>query len=85
MKAGYGCIHPMMEGLLAFMEQHDFESLDDYKGHSLQYFTTHADLVRIQAEARVAAKAEHGARMITKDAEWFGDNFVKQTDALSRG
>ncbi|MCH2129019.1 MAG: hypothetical protein MK179_07725 [Pirellulaceae bacterium] len=47
----------MMEGLLAFMEQHDFESLDDYKGHSLQYFTTHADLVRIQAEARAAAKA----------------------------
>ena len=57
MKAGYGCNHPMMEGLLAFMEQHDFESLDDYKGHSLQYFTTHADLVRIQAEARAAAKA----------------------------
>jgi len=85
MKAGYGCIHPMMEGLLAFMEQHGFESLDDYKGHSLQYFTTHADLVRIQAEARAAAKAEHGARMITKDAEWSGDDFVKQTDALSRG
>ena len=85
MKAGYGCNHPMMEGLLAFMEQHDFESLDDYKGHSLQYFTTHADLVRIQAEVRAAAKAEHGARMITKDGEWSGDDFVKQTDALSRG
>ena len=91
MKVGYGCIKPMVESLLAFMEEHDFESLDDFKGHSLQYFTTHSDLVRLQAEARAAAKAQREARqagakrMITADAEWTGDNFVEQTDALSRG
>ena len=91
MKVGYGCIKPMVESLLAFMEEHDFESLDDFKGHSLQYFTTHSDLVRLQAEARAAAKAQREARqagakrMITADAEWTGDDFVEQTDALSRG
>jgi len=41
------------------MEQHGFETLDDFRGHSLQFFTTHADLVKRQAEARAAKKAEH--------------------------
>jgi len=39
------------------MEQHKFERLEDFRGHSLPYFTTHADLVKRQAEARAAAKA----------------------------
>ena len=91
MKVGYGCIRQMTESLLVFMEQHGFETLDDFKGHSLEYFTTHTDLVRIQAEARAAVKAELAVRqaggrpMITEDAEWSGDDFVQQTDALSRG
>ena len=99
MKVGYGCIKPMTDDLVAFMEAHGFETLDDFKGHSLQYFTTHTELVRIQAEARAATKAEYDTRraavataektvaenMITADAEWSGDDFVEQTDALSRG
>jgi dihydropyrimidine dehydrogenase (NADP+)/dihydropyrimidine dehydrogenase (NAD+) subunit PreA len=68
------------------MEQHKFERLEDFKGHSLQYFTTHADLVKRQANARAAKKAEHERKqMIKSDAEWQGEDFVEQSDALARG
>ena len=38
-----------------------------------------------QADARAAKKAEHAKKMIKSDAEWAGDDFVKQTEALARG
>lgn len=85
MKFGYPIVKEMQEQLLAFMEKHKFETLADFKGHSVQYFTTHADLVKRQAAAREAKKAEHAKKMIKSDAEWAGDDFVKQTDALARG
>jgi dihydroorotate dehydrogenase subfamily 1 len=80
MKVGYRCVHAMCEELSAFMEQHHFQSLADFKGKSLQYFTTHHDLVKRQAEARVQRAAA-----IKSDQEWRGDDFVRQTDALARG
>lgn len=86
MKFGYPIICEMKEQLLAFMEKHKFEKLADFKGHSVQYFTTHADLVARQAQARAAKKAEHDRKKgIRSDAEWEGDDFVKQTEALARG
>jgi dihydropyrimidine dehydrogenase (NADP+)/dihydropyrimidine dehydrogenase (NAD+) subunit PreA len=86
MKFGYPIIREMKEQLLAFMEKHKFEKLSDFKGHSVQYFTTHADLVARQAQARAAKKAEHERKKgIRSDAEWEGDDFVKQTEALARG
>jgi dihydropyrimidine dehydrogenase (NADP+)/dihydropyrimidine dehydrogenase (NAD+) subunit PreA len=86
MKFGYPIIKEMTEQLLAFMEKHKFEKLSDFKGHSVQYFTTHADLVKRQADARAAKKAEHERKkMIKSDAEWAGEDFVKQTEALARG
>jgi dihydropyrimidine dehydrogenase (NADP+)/dihydropyrimidine dehydrogenase (NAD+) subunit PreA len=86
MKFGYQIVKPMQDQLLAFMEKHKFNRLEDFKGHSLQFFTTHADLVKRQADARAAKKAEHErSKMIKADAEWDGDDFVKQTDALARG
>lgn len=85
MKFGYPIVKEMQEQLLAFMEKHKFETLADFRGHSVQYFTTHADLVKRQAAAREAKKAEHAKKMIKSDAEWKGDDFVKQTDALARG
>lgn len=30
----------------AFMQQHDFKSIEDFRGASLPYFTTHHELVR---------------------------------------
>jgi dihydropyrimidine dehydrogenase (NADP+)/dihydropyrimidine dehydrogenase (NAD+) subunit PreA len=82
----------MQEQLLAFMAKHGFETLEDFKGKSLPYFTTHADLVKRQQErkaaqklAATAAAAASAAKVVKKDDEWSGDEFVKQSDALSRG
>jgi len=89
MKVGYRCVHQMCDELSAFMDQHHFRTLADFKGHSLQYFTTHHDLVRRQAEARNMAKTPSAQKPdgqpVKADHEWRGDDFVKQTDALARG
>lgn len=95
MKFGYECVKPMGDQLLAFMAKHNFETLDDFRGKSLPYFTTHADLVRRQTErkaaqkiaatAAAAATSVNGTKAVRSDAEWTGDEFVRQSDALSRG
>ena len=88
---GYKLIHDLKAGLLKFMARHDFKSIEDFRGASLPYFTTHADLVQKQASAKAAAKstarpgAVAGAKsdgMIKKDADWSGDKFVEQSDKL---
>jgi dihydropyrimidine dehydrogenase (NADP+)/dihydropyrimidine dehydrogenase (NAD+) subunit PreA len=81
MKFGYGMVKPMCEQLLAFMERHKFETIADFKGASLPWFTTHAELVRLQKERKAAAEAK---KMVKADGEWSGDEFVAQSDALSR-
>lgn len=83
MKMGYEMIKPMKDQLLSFMSKHNFETIGAFKGHSLDYFTTHADLVKRQAEAKAAAKAA-ATGMVTKDDKWKGEEFVKQSDALAR-
>ena len=89
MKFGYECVKPMCEELLAFMEKHGFETLADFKGKSLDYFTTHAELVRMQSDKKAAQKAavaaEQQKKMVLADSEWSGDSFVQQSDALARG
>jgi hypothetical protein len=76
----------MKDQLLAFMEKHKFERLENFKGYSVQFFTTHADLVKRQAEARAAKKAEHDRKqVVSSDGEWHGEDFVQQTEALARG
>ena len=57
MKFGYECVKPMCDELLAFMDKHKFETLADFKGKSLDYFTTHAELVRTQADTQGRAKS----------------------------
>lgn len=85
MKFGYECVKPMGDELLAFMVRHQFETLDDFKGKSLPYFTTHADLVKRQTERKAAQKAAAEMKQVVKsDTEWTGDEFVKQSDALSK-
>jgi len=88
MKFGYEHVKVMCEQLLAFMEKKGFETLADFKGHSLDYFTTHADLVRRQQErkaAQKAAAAEPAKKVVLADGEWSGDDFVKQSNALAGG
>ena len=84
MKFGYECVKPMCDELLVFMEKHKFETLADFKGKSLPYFTTHADLVKRQAERKAAQKATAATKVVKADGEWSGDEFEKQSDALSR-
>ena len=88
MKFGYECVKPMCEELLTFMAKHKFETLADFKGKSLDYFTTHADLVKRQTERKAAQKAAAAAtppkKMVQADGEWTGDDFVKQSNALAR-
>jgi dihydropyrimidine dehydrogenase (NADP+)/dihydropyrimidine dehydrogenase (NAD+) subunit PreA len=81
MKHGYGMIRRLQDELLAFMERHKFQSIDEFRGYSLQYFTTHADLVERQANAK-AAKAKARA-VVTRDNQWRADEFVDQSEALS--
>jgi dihydropyrimidine dehydrogenase (NADP+)/dihydropyrimidine dehydrogenase (NAD+) subunit PreA len=84
MKFGYEHVKSMCDQLLAFMVKHKFETLADFKGKSLDYFTTHADLVKRQAERKAAQKAAAVAKVVKSDGEWSGDEFVKQSNALAR-
>lgn len=78
---GYGMVKDLCNGLSAFMDKHHFKSIEDFRGHSLQYFTTHADLVRRQAEAK-AIEAATLKGTVTKDGQWSGDKFVEQSSKL---
>jgi dihydropyrimidine dehydrogenase (NADP+) len=75
---GYELLKTLTTGLGAFMDRHGFRTVEQFRGHSLQYFTTHADLVQRQGQAR-AAKADG---VVTKDTQWRGDTFVQQTEKL---
>ena len=78
---GYSMVKELCDSLISFMEQHEFETLDDFRGASLPYFSTHADLVKRQATAKAKAKAKREG-MVEKDAQWSGDEFVQQSDRL---
>ena len=84
MKHGYRIVQEMCNELLEFMEQHKFETIENFRGHSLDFFTTHAKLVEIQAAARLKKKvAKRDAATVQDDAEWDGDDFVQQSDSLA--
>jgi len=87
MKFGYEYVQPMKDQLLAFMEKHGFATLADFKGLSLDYFTTHADLVVRQKARKASQAAEKAAaeqkQMVQADTEWSGDDFVAQSNALA--
>lgn len=78
MLQGYGMVKELNEGLAKFMEEHGFETLDDFRGMCLEYLTTHHDLV----DRQVQAKRER-AGLNNRDAEWDGDQITKQSDELT--
>jgi len=78
---GYKLAGELCRGLEAFMQKHGFNSIEEFRGHSLQYFTTHAELVRRQHEVKAREKAER-AGIVTEDAAWEGDSFVEQSSKL---
>lgn len=76
---GYPVVQNLCGGLQRFMEKHSFRSVADFKGHSLQYFTTHTDLVQRQRAAIAAKKAVKGLK---NDSEWSGEDFVANAEAM---
>lgn len=76
---GYGHVKTMCDQLEVFMDKHGFESIEDFRGHALQYFSSHAELVERQRQTREKKKQ---AREIGKDTQWEGDRFVEQSDML---
>lgn len=79
MLQGFEMVTELCEGLSAQLETHGFSSLRDAVGHSLQYFTTHHDLVEKQA----AKKALKAAAMANKDTQWGEGRVQDQTSALT--
>jgi len=84
MKFGHELIKPLCEALLAFMEKHKFETLDDFRGYSLDYFTSHAELVRSREERKPVGKNQDRDRGMKADDDWSEEKFVEQSAALSR-
>ncbi|XP_021292291.1 dihydropyrimidine dehydrogenase (NADP(+)), chloroplastic [Herrania umbratica] len=80
MMHGYGLVKQLCAELKDFMKKHNFSSINDFRGASLQYFTTHTDLVRRQQEAIQKRKAVR--KGLQSDKDWTGDGFVKETESM---
>ncbi|MFN0011845.1 MAG: NAD-dependent dihydropyrimidine dehydrogenase subunit PreA [Phycisphaerales bacterium] len=78
---GYEMAKTLCAGLAKFMDAHNFATIEQFRGQSLPYFTTHMDLVARQAKAKAIDKAA-AAGVVTKDTQWSGDKFVEQSDKL---
>lgn len=62
------------------MSNHGFNSIEDFRGASLPYFTTHHELVRMQRESIAAKKAARTG--LSGDDKWSGDGFVKEAESM---
>ncbi|GLU12846.1 hypothetical protein SLE2022_295040 [Rubroshorea leprosula] len=80
MMHGYGLVKKLCEELKGFMKMHNFSSIEDFRGVSLQYFTTHMDLVQRQQEAIRQRKAIK--KGLQSDKDWTGDGFVKESESM---
>lgn len=80
MMHGYGIVKKLCSELKDFMRKHNFSSIDDFKGLSLEYFTTHTDLVKRQQEAIQQRKAIR--KGLASDKDWTGDGFVQETESM---
>jgi dihydropyrimidine dehydrogenase (NADP+) len=79
------CTAPMLQGfkmvknliteLENFMEQHGFTGLDEFRGHSLQYFTSHAHLVELK-------NGQFEKKELSKDTDWRGEDISSQTQNM---
>ncbi|MFT7462682.1 MAG: dihydroorotate dehydrogenase subfamily 1 [Pseudohongiellaceae bacterium] len=76
MLQGYEMIEGLLQGLSSFMDKHNFKTVEEIVGQSLPFFTTHADLVERQRDARRA----HAGKT-SGDDNWKGD-IAGETDAL---
>ncbi|KAL4283122.1 hypothetical protein GQ457_16G024410 [Hibiscus cannabinus] len=80
MMHGYGLVKKLCAELKDFMKKHNFKTIEDFRGASLPYFTTHTELVRRQQEAIRQRKAVK--KGLESDKDWTGDGFVKETESM---
>jgi hypothetical protein len=71
---GYPLVKHLCGGLQAFMSKHGFESIDDFRGAALPYFTSHTDLVARQRAAIAERKAAKVG--LANDQAWTGAHAV---------
>jgi dihydropyrimidine dehydrogenase (NADP+) len=77
---GYPLVQRLCGELQDFMGTHGFDSLDQFRGTSLPYFTTHMDLV---ARQRAALDLRKAAKVgLANDADWSGDKFVENAESM---
>ena len=77
---GYPLVQNLCAELQAFMSKHDFQSVEEFRGKSLGYFTTHTDLVARQREAIDKKRATKIG--IESDDKWTGDGFVEESESM---
>ncbi len=78
MLRGYEIISELNADLEKFMVDHKFTNLREFIGHSLQYFTTHHDLVERQMAAKQARSG-----LTNRDSETWQGAIAKETEKLS--
>lgn len=76
MLQGYKVIKQLEKQLIAVLEHHGFDSLEQLRGVALPYFTTHHDLVERQRQAKKDLGLERDA------STWQGE-IDKETDSLT--
>jgi len=74
---GYSLIHQLKYGLTEFMNRHGFETIEDFRGASLNYFTSHTEIATsfLEAQANKAGK-------LRSDNAWTGEKLTEQADEL---
>ncbi|RLM80039.1 hypothetical protein C2845_PM12G26420 [Panicum miliaceum] len=80
MMHGYPLVKKLCAELQDFMREHNFSSIEEFRGASLPYFMTHTDLVHRQQEAIKQRKAIK--KGLQSDKDWTGDGFVKETESM---
>lgn len=75
---GQEIVGELKDGLARWMDRKGYKSLKDVVGQSLQYFATHADLVRRQKEAKRAKAGES-----SRDNEWAEKKITEKTAELT--
>ncbi|BBM98806.1 dihydropyrimidine dehydrogenase (NADP+) [Marchantia polymorpha subsp. ruderalis] len=80
MMHGYPLVKKLNSELQAFMSKHGFTSIEDFRGASLEYFTTHMELVRMQKEAVSVRRSVR--KGLASDKDWTGEGFVKETETM---
>eukprot|EP00887_Chlorella_sp_A99_P007748 scaffold20.g7748.t1 len=77
---GYSLVKYLAGGLQEFMNKHGFTSIDQFRGASLPYFTSHHELVRMQHEALEQKKKKRVG--LEGDDKWTGDGFVQEAASM---